>query len=139
MMKVGFLKRLESSVHSFEITMGRTIGKIESLEKKIRNFIANPEQNPELDELELDLQEPDEEELEASRLVGGKFKYRLEDLELDSGKNWLKDLQGDKQQLSLFVRVGEGCNPRARFKAARTEKADRTEGPQSIYEQTWRT
>ncbi len=26
----------------------------------------------------------------------------LEDLELDSGKNWLKDLQGDKQQLSLL-------------------------------------
>src|SRR5450755_4464904 len=85
MMKVGFLKRLESSVHSFEITMERTIGKIESLEKKIRNFIANPDQNPELDELELDLNELDEEELEASRLVGGKFKYRLEDLELDSG------------------------------------------------------
>jgi SNF2 family DNA or RNA helicase len=102
MMKVGFLKRLESSVHSFEITMDRTIRKIESLEKKIRNFIANPEQNPELDELELGLAEPDEEELEASRLVGGKFKYELKDLELDSGKNWLKDLQRDKQQLSLL-------------------------------------
>ena len=84
--------------------MERTIGKIESLEKKIRNFIANPEQNPELDELELGLDEPDEEELEASRLVGGKFKYRLEDLELDSGKNWLKDLQGDKQQLVSSTR-----------------------------------
>jgi SNF2 family DNA or RNA helicase len=102
MMKVGFLKRLESSVYSFKITMERTIEKIETLERKIRNFIANPEQNPELDELELGLTEPDEEELEASRLVGGKFKYRLEDLELDSGKNWLKDLQRDKQQLSLL-------------------------------------
>jgi hypothetical protein len=102
MMKVGFLKRLESSVYSFKITMERTIEKIETLEKKIRNFIANPEQNPELDELKLGLTEPDEDELEASRLVGGKFKYHLEDLELDSGKNWLKDLQRDKQQLSLL-------------------------------------
>ena len=83
MMKVDFLKRLESSVKSFEITMERTIGKIESLEKKIRNFIATPEQNPELDELELDLDEPDEEELEASRLVGGKFKYD------SSTSNWI--------------------------------------------------
>ena len=39
MMKVNFLKRLESSVKSFEITMERTIGKIEALERKIRNFI----------------------------------------------------------------------------------------------------
>ena len=29
MMKMNFSKRLESSVKSFEITMGRTIGKIE--------------------------------------------------------------------------------------------------------------
>ncbi|MDN5934699.1 MAG: phospholipase D-like domain-containing protein, partial [Nitrosospira sp.] len=39
MMKVNFLKRLESSVKSFEITMERTIAKIESLEKKIGLFL----------------------------------------------------------------------------------------------------
>ncbi len=32
MMKVNFLKRLESSVKSFEITMERTITRIENLE-----------------------------------------------------------------------------------------------------------
>ena len=46
MMKVNFLKRLESSVKSFEITMGRTIGKIEGLEKKIRNFISHAGPEP---------------------------------------------------------------------------------------------
>ena len=39
MMKVNFLKRLESSVKSFEITMGRTIAKIEALEKKINDYL----------------------------------------------------------------------------------------------------
>ena len=34
MMKVNFLKRLESSVKSFEITMERTIAKIEDLGAK---------------------------------------------------------------------------------------------------------
>ena len=39
MMKVNFLKRLESSVKSFEITMGRTIAKIEALGKKIHDYL----------------------------------------------------------------------------------------------------
>ena len=62
MMKMNFLKRLESSVKSFEITMGRTIGKIEALEKKIRNFIATPDQNPESEELELDMGDAGQDE-----------------------------------------------------------------------------
>jgi len=75
MMKVNFLKRLESSVESFEITMDRTIGKIEALERKIRNYQAMPDQNPETDALELDIQTPEgDEEMEASQLVGGRFK-----------------------------------------------------------------
>jgi len=35
MMKVNFLKRLESSIESFEISMDRIIQKIEKLEDKI--------------------------------------------------------------------------------------------------------
>jgi SNF2 family DNA or RNA helicase len=112
MMKMNFLKRLESSVKSFEITMGRTIGKIEALEKKIRNFIATPEQNPESDELELDMGEAgQDEELEQALLVGGKFKYKLEHLELDSGKNWLKDLKKDKDQLRILFNAAQNVTP----------------------------
>ncbi|MEI7730458.1 MAG: helicase-related protein [Verrucomicrobiota bacterium] len=100
MMKVNFLKRLESSVHSFEITMERTIKKIESLESKIHNFENDPTQDPESNALEFDLGIPEEDEdLEAAQLVGGKFKYHLKHLEL---KKWLKDLQRDKEQLSLL-------------------------------------
>ena len=101
MMKVNFLKRLESSVESFEITMERTIEKIETLECKIRNYQTTPNQNPETDALELEIQTPEgDEELEAAQLVGGgRFKYKLEHLKLDA---WLKDLQRDKQQLSLL-------------------------------------
>ena len=112
MMKMNFLKRLESSVKSFEITMGRTIGKIEALEKKIRNFIATPDQNPESDELELDMGEAgQDEELEQALLVGGEFKYKLEHLELDSGKNWLKDLKKDKDQLRILFNAAQNVTP----------------------------
>jgi SNF2 family DNA or RNA helicase len=100
MMKVNFLKRLESSVKSFEITMERTIAKIDALERKIRNYSAAPDQNPETEALELDIETPEgDEELEAAMLVGGRFKYKLEHLNLDV---WLKDLQRDKHQLSLL-------------------------------------
>lgn len=62
MMQVTFLKRLESCVKSFEITMERTIAKIEALEKKIRTFQARPNPNPKSAELELDLGDPGQDE-----------------------------------------------------------------------------
>ena len=104
MMKVNFLKRLESSVKSFEITMGRTIAKIEALETKIRAYLSGVSGSQDANELELDLGVFDEDEdLEESILVGGKFKYRLGHLELDRGRNWLKDLKKDKDQLSILL------------------------------------
>jgi hypothetical protein len=109
MMKVNFLKRLESSVESFEITMNRTIGKIEDLERKIRNYQAAPNQNPESEELELNIASPEaDDEADDPTEVGGKFKYRLEHLHLDK---WLRDLQKDKQQLSLLHASAEAVTP----------------------------
>jgi len=112
MMKVNFLKRLESSVKSFEITMERTIGKIEALEKKIRTYLAGAAGTSESNELELDLGDPGEDEdLEEALLVGGKLKYRLEHLELDRGKNWLKDLKKDKDQLRILLNAAQNVTP----------------------------
>jgi hypothetical protein len=54
MMKVNFLKRLESSVKSFEITMERTVAKIEDLEDACA-FQASKGQSAEDGELELEL------------------------------------------------------------------------------------
>lgn len=109
MMKVNFLKRLESSVESFEITMERTIGKIETLERKIRNYQSTPDQNPESEELELNIELPEADgDADDPMEVGGKFKYRLEHLHLDK---WLKDLQRDKQQLSLLHSSAEAVTP----------------------------
>ena len=100
MMKVNFLKRLESSVKSFEITMERTIGKIEKLEQKIRNFQSAPTQNPESNQFEFESVDPEQdEELQEALQVGGRFKYELSHLKLDA---WLNDLQRDKQQLSML-------------------------------------
>ena len=43
------------------LTMERTINEIERLEQKIENFQSRPDQNPESDELELDIKAPERE------------------------------------------------------------------------------
>ena len=101
MMKVNFLKRLESSVHSFAITMERTVTKIEDLEGRLRQFKAYQDQAAE--DLQQDFfAESDEEDddLAEAFQVGGKLKFRMEHLDVDA---WLKDLATDKQQLSRLA------------------------------------
>ena len=100
MIKVNFLKRLESSIESFEISLDRTIKKIEQIENKIDEFLKLKTKSQEEDLITL---EPDEDELEENGddaeqwQVGKKLKFDLADLKLDS---WLNDLQKDKDSLS---------------------------------------
>lgn len=132
MMKVNFLKRLESSVKSFEITMERTIAKIEGLEKKIKNFQSLPDQNPESDELELDLGDPGhDEELEEAMQVGGKLKFRLDHLRLDGEDGWLKALKRDKDQLRILYNAAQDVTPSTDAKLAELKKliAAKVAGP----------
>jgi len=99
MMKVNFLKRLESSIESFEISLDRTIQKIERLEKNISDFLDSKAASRE-ETLEI-LTPADEEigeiadDIEAWQ-VGKKLKFDLADLDL---KKWLDDLKKDKEAL----------------------------------------
>ena len=126
MMKVNFLKRLESSVKSFEITMERTISKIEGLEQKIKNFQALPQQNPDSNELELDLEDPGhDEDLEEAMQVGGKLKFRLDHLRLsdeDGKEGWLKALKRDKDQLVTLFHAAKSVTPATDAKLAELKK-----------------
>jgi hypothetical protein len=100
MMKVNFLKRLESSIESFEISLDRTIKKIERLKAKIEEFKKSQLKSQEND---LSDAQPDETELEENEedleqwQVGKKLKFDLADLKLN---DWLADLQKDKEALS---------------------------------------
>lgn len=108
MMKVNFLKRLESSIESFEISMNRTIEKIEKLEKKINDFITLKLKSS----IEtLDNYEPDTDEDEGSnelQQVGKKLKFDLADLDLE---NWLKDLKSDKDALVSLHTLAKDVTP----------------------------
>lgn len=54
MMRINFLKRLESSIEAFEITIGRTVEKIDTLIKRIEKYKQKVETG-EIYELEMQI------------------------------------------------------------------------------------
>ena len=104
MMKVNFLKRLESSVHSFRITLERTLAKIEELEERIRLFQVHRAENPEVDPEEMKIDPDDDEELQVAFEVGKSLKFKMMHLDVE---RWLDDLGCDKEQLERPLRYAE--------------------------------
>ncbi len=111
MMKVNYLKRLESSIEAFELSMDRTIRNIENLIDKIKHFDQNREQYLE-DYAQINMfenmDEEDRVELEEKLMVGKKLQYRLEHLKTDE---WLTDLEADKRQLNNIYNTAVSVSP----------------------------
>ena len=95
MMKVNFLKRLESSVRSFAISMARTIEKIEALQAKIRGFQNLPDETG-IDLDELHPKDGEDEETVDAWQVGKKIPYLLKHMKC---ADWLEALEKDRLQL----------------------------------------
>ncbi len=101
MMKVNFLKRLESSVDSFRLTLQRTIDKINTLEERILAFEHHVDDNPDIDYDALtpdQFEDPDFEQEEFT--IGGKRRIHLGHLELPE---WLKEVRQDRVQLQFLL------------------------------------
>jgi hypothetical protein len=105
MMRVNFLKRLESSIESFKITLERTIKKIDNVLEKISAFNTTKRTSENIIEEIM----PSEEELESENWdaedadawqIGKKLQFKLADLKLDE---WTEDLRKDRDALvSLY-------------------------------------
>lgn len=101
MMKVNFLKRLESSVDSFRLTLQRTIEKINILEERITAFEKHLDTNPHLDYDSLtpaQLEDPDFDEEDFT--IGGRRRIHLAHLKLPE---WLKAVRTDRTQLQFLL------------------------------------
>lgn len=101
MMKVNFLKRLESSVDSFRLTLQRTIDKIDRLEKRITAFEKHLDDNPDLDYESLtpdQFEDPDFDEEDFT--IGGRRRIHLAHLKLSE---WLKAVRNDRTQLHFLL------------------------------------
>jgi hypothetical protein len=104
MMKVNFLKRLESSVHSFAVTLERTVEKIEGLEQRLERFKQLSSENPGIDFSSLPPEAEDDEELQQALQVGKDLVFKTAHLDVD---RWLVDLRRDKEQLNTVLASAE--------------------------------
>lgn len=120
MMKVNFLKRLESSVDSFRLTLLRTIEKIDVLEKRITSFEGHREENPEIDYDTLNpssLDDPDNEEDEF--MIGGRRRFHLGHIDL---ADWRKAIAHDRAQLQFLLSKTKDVKPDRDGKLAELKK-----------------
>ena len=93
MMRVNFLKRLESSAHSLTQTLARTIGKIDDLLNRIERY----EQQQAGQDTQADIL-PDEDEDDEEFLINrARNPYHLRELDLP---RWKQDLSADKATLT---------------------------------------
>lgn len=122
MMKVNFLKRLESSVDSFRLTLERTLAKIAELEKRIAAFEQHREDNPEID---FDVVEPDEADTDdgetppESFKIGGRHKIHLAHIDLPK---WKKALSHDRAQLQYLYDEAAPIKPARDAKLQRVKE-----------------
>ena len=127
MMKVNFLKRLESSIHSFAITMERTIGRIEALEETLNGYKTS-KTDSDIDmadfQGEFDFEEDGDDA--APTEVGGKKRFQLDHLKID---DWLAALHQDRCKLNELRLHAKDVTPDrdaklTRLKELITEKAN---------------
>ncbi|WP_024338929.1 helicase-related protein [Bradyrhizobium japonicum] len=103
MMKVGFLKRLESSVSSFRQTMDRMIARIDQRLDDLDSFDATAAIDaPVPDEIELD------EELEEAFEVGGALKYNLAHIDRAA---WKAALNRDRKRIAALADEARKVTP----------------------------
>ena len=108
MMKVNFLKRLESSVHSFASTLERTIENIKARESEIQDFLnatASVVSGSGFDPFAEATEEyGEDDELQTGVQAGKNQTYLYEHIDLDT---WLADLRDDRTQLDKIYKIAQ--------------------------------
>ena len=102
LMRVGMLKRMESSIHSFALTVEKILAKIESTLQVIdnRQGMFDPEMN--IGEIDVDNDEFD------SLMFGNNVKVLLQDMDL---VKWRQDLEFDRERLNDILAEAKKITP----------------------------
>lgn len=121
MMRVTLLKRLESSIDSFRISLRNTLRRIEDLERRMDRFEAHQMENPDLDMAELDPAELEEDdpELSAALQVGKRVTFKMAHLDLNA---WRAHLQEDRQKIGELLAQAEPVSPHRDAKLAELKR-----------------
>ena len=102
LMRVGILKRMESSISSFRQTTKKILDLVEhALELADSNLLSEP--------IEADINEIDFDDVELEGLaVGGNVKVLLQDMDLI---RWKEDLESDREKLLQIMKAAEKVTP----------------------------
>jgi ERCC4-related helicase len=102
LMRINMLKRMESSIHSFKLTIRTLLEKIDDVLYKIENHDIN--YDPKVDILLID---PEEDEYD-DMMFGKKKKVLFKDMDLIK---WKQDLEADKDKLEDILYDAEQITP----------------------------
>jgi SNF2 family DNA or RNA helicase len=94
LMRVNLLKRMESSIYSFGMTIAALLEKIDDLLNKLENIHQFTDQSISITDINID-----DDEVE-DMLIGSKVKVLIQDI--DQIK-WRQDLEEDKQKLEKLL------------------------------------
>ena len=120
LLRVNVLKRMESSVPSFALTVERQLADVEATLARIE---AQAEELEEIDIEDVDIEDPAFESL----LVGRKVKVLLKDVDLI---RWKQDLIEDRNRLATLLAAARAGRRRARRQAGGAARGDRAQVPQ---------
>ncbi len=116
MMRVSLLKRLESSIDSFRISLQNAIGKIANLEARMTLFEQFRTDNPELDFDTLLPESVDDQDLADALQVGQRVSFRMAHLDL---AKWRSHLAEDRQQINDLLSLALPIKPARDAKLAK--------------------
>jgi len=105
LMRTNILKRMESSIHAFGITIANILNKIDNFLDKIEN--KHEFYNDELSINEIDVEDLDDE-LE-DMVIGNKVKVLLQDMD---HHRWKQDLKEDKKRLEKLLKETAQIQPK---------------------------
>ncbi|EHK53561.1 ATP-dependent helicase HEPA [Mesorhizobium alhagi CCNWXJ12-2] len=118
MMKIGFLKRLESSVSSFGHTMERIVGRID---RRLAEIEAFRDSRPAISALETEFDDEMEgdEDLASAFEVGGRLKYDLRHIQTDV---WEAALRQDRERVAQLAATAAEVGPERDAKLAQLKE-----------------
>lgn len=94
LMRVNLLKRMESSIHSFGMTVASLLNKIDDLLRKLDNIQQYTNADVSINEIDIDDDDID------NMLIGSKVKVLLQDIDRIK---WKQDLEDDRDRLEKLL------------------------------------
>lgn len=108
LMSVNLLKRLESSVHSFRLTLGRMKKLIDNTIEEINRFEKYGKSKVDAYQFDVDSDFDSEDSNTEFFTVGKKVQIDLADMDY---KSWRTELQADSEILGLLIMMVEDITP----------------------------